>query len=325
MEMESLKSLKQIIDSGRRIWLSSHVSPDGDSIGSLIGLGLALESLGKEVSLVNTDETPELYQFLAGAERILRPDQVSGLPDTAILVDCSDLKRVGPDLAERLSQVPVLVNIDHHLSNSRFGHYNLVEEGAAATAEIIVKLLGPLGARLNQAMATALYTGIVMDTGSFQYSSTTSETFRLAALLLEQKVDLDLLRDKLFETQPLAQLKLLGEALLNLKISANGKIAWVEVDQEMLRRTGAKDEYCDRLINHPRSVAGVEIGMLFREIPGEQIKVGLRSKDYADVNQLASQFGGGGHRRAAGCVLPGRMEEVVKQVLSAAEEMLRLA
>ena len=320
--MENLKILTQVLRSTDRILISSHINPDGDSIGSLIGLGLALESLGKDVLLVNSDETPSVFQFLEGAERILRPEQVIVLPNTAILVDCTDLNRVGSDFAERLKNIPTLINIDHHLSNSRFGHYNLVDEGAAATAEIIAKLLDPLGVNINKAIATALYTGVVMDTGSFRYSNTTSDTLRLAAYLLEQKVDLDQVSDELFETQPLVMLKLMGEALQNLMISTDGSIAWVEVSQEMLRRIGAKDEHCDGLINHPRSVVGVEIGILFREISGGQIKVGFRSKSFADVNQLAAQFGGGGHRRAAGCVVSGSMRTVVQRVLLAADEIL---
>jgi phosphoesterase RecJ-like protein len=320
--MEKFNPILQVLLGADSILISSHINPDGDSIGTLIGLGLALESLGKDVLLVNSDETPLVYRFLEGTERILRPEQVEVLPDTVVLVDCTDLDRVGKGLAERLKNVPVLVNIDHHLSNSRFGHYNLVDEGAAATAEIVARILGPLGVRLNKAMATALYTGVVMDTGSFQYSNTTSNTFRLAAYLLEQDVDLDQVRDKLFESQPLEMLRLMGEALLTLKVSADGRIAWVEVTREMLIRTKARDEHCDGLINHLRSVAGVEIAILFREIPDGQIKVGLRSKSMADVNQLAAQFGGGGHRRAAGCVLSGKMNRAVERVLHAAEEVL---
>ncbi|MGI6648245.1 MAG: DHH family phosphoesterase [Bacillota bacterium] len=321
--MENHESLVEVLRLADRILIASHVNPDGDSIGTLIGLGLGLESLGKEVILVNSDRIPSMYSYLDGASRILRPEQVEEVPDTVVLVDCTDVERVGPGLAERLKKAAVLVNIDHHLSNSRFGHYNLVDEEAAATAEIVTRLLGPLKIKLNQSIATALYTGLVMDTGSFRYSNTTAATHRLAAYFLEQGVNLDQVRDNLFETRPLAMLRLMGEALQTLKTSPDGRLAWVEITQEMLDRTGARDEHCEELINYPRSVAGVKIGILFREVFPGKVKVGFRSKCGADVNKLAGQFGGGGHRSAAGCVINERMPEVVNRVILAAEDLLK--
>lgn len=321
--MENLEDIIRVLRTADHILITSHVNSDGDSIGTLVGLGLALKSLGKEVIMVNPDPVPDVYRFLTGADQIIIPDQLEEVPDTVVLVDCSGLDRVGQVLAERIKEVPLLINIDHHISNAYFGHYNLVEVKAAAAAEIVVHLLQHWGIQFNKDIATALYTGILMDTGSFQYPSTTYTTHQTAAYLLQQGVDLDQVRGALFESRSPAVIKLIGEAMRSFQTCAEGKIAWIVVTQEILKCTGARVEHCDGLINFPRSIAGVEIAILFRELAPGKIKVGLRSKYGADVNQLAERFGGGGHKRAAGCLLDGSVEEVVERVIQAAKELLR--
>lgn len=320
--MENLEALIEALQKAERILIASHVNPDGDSIGTLIGLGLALESLGKEVIMVNSDETPLMFKFLKGANRIHCPKEIESIPETVVLVDCTDLERVGTELAERLKEATVLINIDHHVSNNYFGHYNLVDANAAATAEIILRLLPLLEIEPDKDIATALYTGLVMDTGSFQYSNTTPAAHRSAAYLLEKDVDLDQVRNVLFETRTVSMLRLIGEALRLLQLTPDGKIAWVEITQEIMHQTGARDEHCEGIINYPRSVMGVEIAILFREITPGKIKVGLRSKRKVNVNQLAGFFGGGGHQRAAGCIIEGNMKEVVPKVLEEAQKLL---
>ena len=320
--MERLEALVGTLQGADEILISSHINPDGDSIGSLIGLGLALESLGKKVTLLNQDPTPSMFQFLKGAERIRNLEDNIPIPETAVLVDCADLERVGAELAAQLKKAHCIINIDHHVSNAYFGHYNLVDPSAAATAEIILRLLPLLDVKLDQDMATALYTGIVMDTGRFQYANTTPATHKAVAFLLEKGVDLGQVQNRLFETCSLPSLRLIGEALRLLQLTPDGKIAWIEITRQLMLQTGTKPEHCEGIINYPRSLQGVEIALLFREINPEQIKVGIRSKRMVDVNGLACCFGGGGHERAAGCIISGKMREVVPQVLAEARKIL---
>ncbi|MDH7480172.1 MAG: bifunctional oligoribonuclease/PAP phosphatase NrnA, partial [Syntrophomonadaceae bacterium] len=321
-----LKSVARALRAAPRVLLTSHQVPDGDSIGALLALGLGLEQLGKQVELCLDDEVPLMYRFLEGSERIVRPAAVEVIPEMVVLLDCTGIERAGAGLAPRLKH-SLVINLDHHTSNEHFGSINYVDETAAATAEIVYDLLSCLGVAMKPPIASAIYTGIITDTGSFRYSNTTPRTLRLAADLLEGGIDLDTIREKIFETRTLEMLRLLGECLRSLQVDPDGRLAWVVVTQETLSRLKVTDEYglFEGLINYPRSIAGVEVAILFRELAPMVVKVGFRSKSWVDVNELASRFGGGGHRKASGCVIGGEIDQVVPQVLDAAREALKLA
>lgn len=327
IERGDIEKAVEILRRAQKILLVSHAVPDGDSIGVLLGLGLGLEAKGQEVIMAMPEEVPALYRFLPGWEKIKKCTEIESIPDTVVFLDCTDTERAGNELVQRLKENPpfFLVNIDHHVSNQRFGQINLVEEKAAATAEIVYELLQSLNVEINSSIAVALYTAIATDTGSFRYSNTTPHTHRLAAELLERGADLNLVRKHLYEMRPLESLYMTREALKTLQTTADGRIAWMVLTQEVLAQAQSADYYgyLEGLINYPRSIKGVEIAIFFREIEPGIVKVGFRSKeDNVDVNLLASQFGGGGHQKASGCTVNGEINAVVEEIVSKAHAFL---
>jgi len=301
--------------------LFTHIQPDGDTLGSALGLGLALRDFGKKVTVVRTDPVPEIYLFLPGVGEMQDWRQVQGDFRVGVLLDCADPERIG-EARELLPKLPVVVNIDHHGTNSRFGHYNYVEPQAAAVGEQVYELLHVLSAPLSPAAATCLYTAILTDTGSFRYESTSAKTLRVAAALVEAGAKPAEVAEKAFETRSLSSLRLLGRALNGLELSADGRIAWMSLSREDMAWAGAAEAETEGLINYARSVQGVEVALLFRATPENKIRVSLRSRHWVDVSQVAASFGGGGHPRAAGCTLSLPLKEAQQQVLAKIEEAL---
>jgi len=320
IQNDDLKSAVSALRSAEQILVISHMVPDGDSVGALLALGLGLLQIGKKVQMCTPDRVPEIYHFLEGQELIIQPTSIMTIPELVVMIDCTDFDRIGVVLSQRIMNHTAVINLDHHISNRRFGTINYIDTKAAASAEIIYQIIIDLGVQIDQAIANALYTGIITDTGSFQFSNTTPQSFRIAAFLIEAGADLDLIREKLYESQPISMIRLLGVLLSQMEITAQGQIAWMAVDQNLLAAHAIESDtgWFEGLINYPRSVEGVELAILFREIAPQVIKVGFRSKTTMDVNQLAGRLGGGGHRKASGCVLLGSLEEVSKKVLAVA-------
>lgn len=323
--MNSLGEIAAELARAREVAIASHSLPDGDCIGSTLALARGLRQRGAEVTAIIGDPLPEMYRFLAGGESILLPGQVTSLPPLLVVVDCTDLDRVQEGFKSWRSKVDCIINIDHHTSNTFFGDLNLVDEGAAATGELIYAILKEMGITIDAFMAGALYTALVTDTGSFQYENCRSETLRMAADLMDLGADMNLIRESLWENKPLLSLRLLAEVLPTLSLAYEGKVAWVVITREVMERLGAKPEHAEGLVNYPRSIAGVEVGLSFRELEPGLIKVGLRSKKVIDVNEIAALFGGGGHKRAAGCTIRSSLEEAVKKVIAAVGDKLRSA
>ena len=317
--METLKSIASILKKEKKITLISHVLPDGDAIGSLLALGMALKSMGCKVFMVNPDGVPKIYHFLPGSDSVSK--RIDSIPSTVVLLDCSDLDRIG-ELKDAVSSANCLINIDHHVSNELFGHINYVDTEASATGEIIYSLLTLLNVEIEARIACSLYTAIVTDTGSFQFENTTSRTHLIAAELLTSGTDLSEIRRNLWENVPLMSIKLLTQTLKTLELDADGRIAWVKLPYNIFSKFGASTEHVEGIVNYPKSIEGVEIGLLFKEIEPGIIKVGLRSKTEVDVNELAQVFGGGGHKRAAGCMLDLPLEEAVSKVVEEAKKYL---
>ena len=325
-ERSEMEKAAAALLKAKKLLLVSHAVPDGDSVGTLLALGLALEAIGKEALMAIPEEVPALYRFLPGWRKIKKCGEIETVPDTVVFLDCTDTERAGNELAECLREgSPSVVNIDHHVSNQLFGQINLVDEKAAATAEIVYELLQLLNIEISSDIAVALYTAIVTDTGNFRYSNTTPRTHRVAAELLERGADLNLVRKYLYEMRPLESLYMTREALKTLQITDDGRIAWMALTQDVLKKAQAADYYgyLEGLINYPRSIAGVEIAVFFREIEPGTVKIGFRSKeDDVDVNLLAGQFGGGGHQKASGCTVKGELNAVIEEVISKAHSFL---
>lgn len=341
--MDEAREISQILDEINRaksVFITVHVSPDGDAIGSMIALTLALRGMGKSVTPAAHDPVPESCRFLPGAEEIPLASSLLGdgkagdhaalgdgphRYDLAIVLDCGELSRTG-DAAGLVSTAARVVNIDHHATNDRFGDVNWVDTGAAATGELVYRLLTQgLRANLTPDIATALYTALSTDTGSFRFSNVTSKTFDIASHLIRAGADSFRVSEEVYGTVPFKVLKLLGELLDTLEISQDGRIAWMTLTRDVLAKYGVDDDQTDGFIGYARNVKGAEVGIMFKETPEGTIRVGFRSRRLVDVASLARRFGGGGHARASGCSLSMPLAEAKDVILQAvAEEIERV-
>lgn len=316
--MNSLAEIAGALRDARQVILCGHVMPDGDCLGSVAALGKALEQLGKKVVLASPDPVPEIYNFLPGADSfVIGEDVLADEYDTLIILDCSVPERLGKVRA-LLERDMLVVNIDHHQGSSAFAGYNYIDGKAAATGEIVMDLIDLLGAAISEEIATYLYVALITDTGSFQYENTTPGTLRRAARLLETGISATWLNINIYEQKPLVTLRVMEEALKKMAISPCGRVAWTSMDKNTLNRLAARDEHTDGLINIVRTIKGVEVAIFFREISTGRYKVSFRSKEGVDVRMLAGKFGGGGHTRASGCIIEGRLDDIEKMVVAVA-------
>lgn len=310
--------LLRAIHQGQRFLLSGHANPDGDSIGSAIGLARILRSLGKGAVIWNRDPTPEIYRHLPGAPSIHTGEPPpAGFPeafDTVIAIECPTLDRTGLD--EALGQLPVL-NIDHHLGNTEYGIQNWVDTAAPSLGEMIHRLSRSLNATLDDDTATCLYLTLVTDTGGFRFANATENAFTAAAALVHEGARPQQVSEWLFESRPEGAVRLLGELLGSLQLDADGRVATALLVPSMFERAGATAADTEGLIDYPRSIAGVQaVGLVRQTGDGEQ-KVSLRSRGAIDVQKLALKHGGGGHKNAAGYAVSGDPEDVRQAVVEA--------
>ncbi|PTX58626.1 phosphoesterase RecJ-like protein [Melghirimyces profundicolus] len=302
----------------------SHIHPDGDAIGSTLAVGRVLSKLGKAVVMVNESPVPHKFRFLPGAGEIRSPEEAkSAAPYRRVIaVDVADAERMG-QVRPLLADDAEVLNIDHHPTNDRFGTVNLVEPDAAATAEILCRWSEGLGVEWDPSLAACLYTGLLTDTGGFRYSNTTPEVLERASDLLRHGVDPGEVADRVIETVTREQLAILRRALDTLSFSEQGKVSWMWLTQRDFQETGAKEEDLDGIVNYARNVAGVDVGILFRETAEGTVKASLRSREIVDVGELAQSLGGGGHARAAGCNLRGNRKEAERAILDRVAAALR--
>ena len=318
----SIAAVKTAIKKNSKFLISSHINPEGDSIGSQIAMASLLKKLGKEAVILNESPTPHFLRFLPGAENILKEISVDLHFQAAIILDCPDLTRIG-NISRYIEKDTVLINIDHHVSNINFGKYNWVDLEVSSTGEMVFDLYKAFKAGIEYDEAMAMYVSIMTDTGSFRYTNTSSKTHKIAAKLIDIGIKPYEIYGKIYETSSIQDMNLLGEALRTLKVTPDGKVAWLWVTKEALKNTKASLEGTEGIINFARSIEGVDIAILFRETGTEdRIKVSFRSKGRVDVNKLASFFNGGGHVTASGCTVFGKTEEVEKKVLEKAQGMV---
>lgn len=313
----------EVLKRGRSFIITSHQHPDGDAVGSEIGLGLALKELGKEVAVVAVEPLPQMYHFLPGSVLVetFRESHLLAY-DCGVVLDCTGFDRLSPEIRKVLDGCDILVNIDHHISNTRFAGINIVDTAAAATGELLYKILTALHIGISPEVATNLYAALVTDTGNFQYQNTTPGCHLTAASLLEKGADYQLVHQRLHENRTLSSLRLLEKSLSTLTVDQDGLIAWMAVPWRYYQETGSRIEDSDEFINYPKSIAGVEVGILFKETDEQEVRVGFRSKNWLDVNALAAVFGGGGHERAAGCTVRGNLEEAEDLVVETTRRFL---
>lgn len=321
MNEDNIKEFIEVLRKAPKVALFSHVSPDGDCLGSMLAIGHSLKKLGKEVLYYNPDPAPRNLLFLPGVSQIMRklPDP---LPEVLLFVDCTDLGRVKLTKSD-MPKTSIVLNLDHHISNQLFGHINWLDAKASATGELALSLITRLGVEIDRDIATNLYTAIVTDSGCFQYSNTTAQTHRLTAQLLDRGINLADIHHYLFDQKPLSQVRLLQYALNGLELYAEGQLAMMVLRTEDFQKSGAGQELSEGLVNHGRSIEGVEVAVLLKEIGVQEIRAGLRSNLWLDVNKIAAQFGGGGHNRAAGCTFRVSLEEAKQKLTGAIEEALK--
>jgi bifunctional oligoribonuclease and PAP phosphatase NrnA len=319
---EALAAIATAVRQAPEWLIVTHERPDGDALGSALAVGHILSALGKPWTFVVAEEVPDRFRFLPKYDQIRQLSEVVDLVyPYVIAVDCADEFRfVGVSSVVR--DDAMILNIDHHQTNPRFGRIAYVDDHAAATCELIFHLARALDVPLDTNLATCLYTGILTDTGGFSYPNTTREIHQIAAELLASGVQPYDVAEPALEARTRSQMQLFQMALRDMVISDDGRYAMIWVTQEMLSDLHATDDDAEGLVAFARSVDTVEIGVLLRERADGTVKVSLRSKRQIDVAEIAQHFGGGGHARAAGCVVDGPMadarllmEGVVKQVL----------
>ena len=293
----------------------SHVKPDGDTLGAGLALGLALRQLGKRVYYFQQDPVPRNLRFLPDADRVAR-ELPADLPKDALWVFCdmSDTSRAGDHLPQ-IDRSNVL-DIDHHLANSRFGAFNYVLETECSTGTCVLHLLRALGTTLTPEIATCLLTTIMTDTGGFMHSNTTAEVLRTSAELVDLGADKEDITEKIFANTRFAAVRLLGAALDSARLEQDGKFCWSIVDDAMLAKFGADGEDTEEIVNHLRSVEGVDVSALFKDFEGD-VRVSLRSSGRVNVQTVAGRLGGGGHFRASGLTFHGPVSEAVTALRAA--------
>lgn len=306
------------IETSRCIAVVGHVMPDGDTLGSCLALGRALKSAGKKVNLFCQDSPPISFSYLNGVDWFQKPDGSSYSFDLVIALDCSDIERMG-SCRMILGPNSKIINIDHHISNTLYGDINWVDPTASSTGELVYSLIKSLIQTLDIDMAEALYTAITTDTGSFCFSNTTSMTHRVTAEILECGIDVDRISALLFKSRTLAKTILLGAALNTLRMYFKNSVAVISITREMIHKSGAEDQDTEGIIDFAKEIDGVKLGILFKETENGCTKIGFRSKESIDVSVLAAKFGGGGHKRAAGCVINESIEKAENKVLEAFE------
>ncbi|MHB8172998.1 MAG: DHH family phosphoesterase [Nitrospirota bacterium] len=316
-EIERVAEAIRNLDS---LLISTHVSPEGDAIGSELGLALSLIKMGKKVSILNADPVPEFLQFLPGAELIKTGTEIKEPYDALVVVDCEP-ERTGL----KLKDAPGLktINIDHHVTNPKTANVYWVNPEAAAAGEMVYDLLIFMDAPIDKDIATNLYTCIFTDTGSFRYTNTDADALAKSAKLLSYGVDTWKVAENVYETKSFGRMKLLGLVLADMEISLDGLVSWVTVKEEFYRMTGTKAEDTDGFINYPRAVKGVEVAVLFREAGPDKVKISFRSKGRANVSTLAESFGGGGHPNASGVIMDMPLDKTKDFVLPRVMEHLK--
>ncbi|MBI4537132.1 MAG: bifunctional oligoribonuclease/PAP phosphatase NrnA [candidate division NC10 bacterium] len=300
--MTDLEGVIAALRAAPSVAVLAHVNPEGDAIGSLLGAVLALRAAGKAAHGYLADSLPPNLRQLPGAGELRRQVPIGPPYPCYLVLDTADLARTGGLLRSRPA-ASVVVNVDHHPDNSRFGDANWVEPTASSAGEMVLRLLETAGFPLPPPAAANLYAAILTDTGSFRHGNTSPAALRAAARLVEAGADPAVMAEGLFGQRQLREWRLLAAALATLEVSADGRAAWIEVTAEAQERAGAGLEDTEEIVDYPRTLAGVLVAVAFKEVGPGEVRVSFRSRGTLDVRAVATSLGGGGHRNAAACTL----------------------
>lgn len=316
-----IQKIAEILRNEDRFLIVTHVNPDGDAIGSLLGLHVALAEMGKHSRPVSREKLPEIYDFLPRFSEVLTDTRLVNVPPKWIVsLDVASEERIAGDIA-RFRDKAAVINIDHHLTNPGFGDLNFIVPGATSTAELVHQVLKAAGYKLSADAGKCLYTGLVTDTGCFRFAGVTSQTLLLGAEMLSPGFDSFEVTRHLYEEFPLRRLQLERLVLERIEVLLGGRLILSTLYQDDFQRLGAQMYESENLVNRLRECQGVEVGVLITQMPDETIRISFRSKGDIDVSSVAQSIGGGGHRRAAGAKstlpLPELKEKIIQAIATA--------
>ncbi len=314
----------EVIRENKTFCIVGHIRPDGDCIGSQLGLALALRNEGKRVTVWNQDAIPLKYKFLVGDDLIEKPKRGEKF-DCVIATDCASYERLGT-VGDHIKNRKILINIDHHATNPRYGDVNWVSPREPSCGELIYRLLKVARWPITKPIADLLFAAISTDTGSFQYPNTRPGTFHAGAELVTRGANLARICDEVYQSYPLSRAKLLKHVYSKFRLTADDRIAWLWLKKKDFTRTGADSDDTEGLIDHLRAIEPVIVACVFEELEPELTRVSLRSKNpQVNVSEICGQFGGGGHPAAAGARISGKPLSVQRKVVAAIKKALKAA
>lgn len=302
------------IKASENIYIASHIQPDGDNIGSMLALGMAIKKIKEKVFVLKSDDIPSDFLFLPNVNMINNHTNNAEI-DLFITLDTSDENRLGQN-KEILAQAKTIINIDHHISNTNFGDINIVDGNAAATGELVYKLINKMNIPIDKDIASCIYTAISSDTGSFMYDNANAETHEIAAELIKVGIDKSNININLYQNRSIERTKLFIKALGTLNLYFDNKVALIKVTQKVIEESNAKMEDTEGIVSFIREIAPVEVAIILKEFNEKEIKVSMRSKRFVDVSKVCANFGGGGHIRAAGCTINSLIDIAEELILN---------
>lgn len=316
-----LSQVVELIENKHSFGITTHVRPDGDGIGSSLGLCWLLRSLGKEAEVIVSDGIPVSYRDLPGASEIVKVSEVNGKYDAVFVIECSDIER--PNIRNLENQL--VVNIDHHASCEHFGTINWIDTTASAVGEMIYNLCKAVGGRVSREIAECLYMALVTDTGSFHFSNTTDRTLKVASELVKVGVKPAQISEAVYNSYPWSRIELMSQVLATVKRDESGRIAWMRQTLEMRETSGMTDGDNNGFVNIPLAAKEVVASVYMREVESNKYRVSLRSKGNINVARVAEKFGGGGHKNAAGCRVEGDWDLIENEIVFAMLEAVNEA
>lgn len=316
-----LSQVVELIEAKGKFAITSHRRPDGDSLGSSLGLYWLLRGLDKDVEVIMRDPVPHAYQQLPGAANVRVTPTVDDSYHAVFVIECSDVTRPGLDDLDK----QFVVNIDHHATTALFGKINWLDSTASAVGEMIYNLCKATGVRVTKEIAECVYTALITDTGSFHFSNTTERTFKVASELLRTGVKPAKAAEAVFASYPWSRIQLMGAVLSTARRDSTGRVALLRHSLEMQATAHSSDEDADGFVNYPLTVGEVEAVAMLRESEPGVFRTSLRSKGEVNVAKVAEKFGGGGHRNAAGCTLRGTWEEAEEKIIALLQDAVERA
>ncbi len=315
--MNKFDAVLKLVHRHKKFLVTTHHNPDADALGSALAVTMWLTKIGKKVVVVNEDACPSWLSFLPKSSLLKKATELKSLDyDVAIAIDCGDLARIG-GVAKFLSKLKPIVNIDHHVTNTRFGSVNVVDVKASSSCEMIVDLLKQAKHAFNKDLATLLYAGIMTDTGSFRFENTTAKTHAVIAELMSFKVSAPDLYNKLYVGVPVADMKKFTDVIHEASLLNGNKIYCVSLSQKVVSKFSKSFDLKEKLFTFLRAVEGIEVVVILTELKDKEVRVNLRSSGHVDVAKLSQKFEGGGHQKAAGCKIYNTLPSAKKTMLAA--------